>query len=499
VHNFPSDLKALIVDDHDLIRKSVARVLRKLGFEEIIECSNGKDAKSVIETRELDLVICDIEVNFVSGFELLDHVRGLDTGSDTPFIVVTGTAEKDDIVKAVDKGADDYIIKPFQAEEIEGKIVKVLSQFHSPGPALARIRMAEKEIQCGEFDHAKTLIEQALQMKDSPRARHLEAIVLLKQKRYGEATRKLDENIKSHTSYLKNYITLANIYVELKDYPRAIHSLSLELEIHPKQPLRQIKLANMLLKERQIERAIHHYRQALLENPKNPEALYGMGTAYAMIDNMDKSIYYFKRYRRNHPKDIRSLKAIVQFCERSGKIKLAEMTLQDERKSHPERMDVYILLAEFYVRHKSPEDVTAVLENALKRRPDFVAGYVMLANQYLKLKDIDSSAAVFRRLFVQSRDPNSIVYLAQLYIQLGKYSQAILVLHESMAKKADPLKILPLLFTATYRTKQLAKALMIKQRMLSLGLKDPKYWGDGQLEEHCNARRNLKNLAKSAS
>lgn len=498
MHSFPSGMKALVIDDHDLIRKNVAKVLRKLNFAEVLECSNGKDAKLVIEAHELDLIICDIEVNFVSGFELLDHVRGMDTRSDTPFIVVTGTAEKDDIVKAVDKGADDYIIKPFQPEEIEAKIVKVLQQFHSPGPVLARIRVAEKEIMCGEFEHARALLEEALQSKESPRARHLEAVILVKQKKFPEAIKKLEENIKNNASYLKNYITLANIFVEQKDFRHAIHALSMELEIHPKQPLRQIKLANMLLKEKQVERAIAHYRQALLENPKNPEALYGMGTAYAVADNMDKSIYYFKRYRRNHPKDVRSLKAIVQFCEQSGRLKLAEMTLLDERKSHPERMDVYTLLAEFYTKHNRPEDVAAILETALKRKPDFAPGYVMLANQFLKQKDVDSAIGVFKRLFEQSRDPNTIVYLAQLYIQTAKYSQAILVLHDSMLKKADPVKILPLLFTATYRTKQLAKALLIKQRMISLGLDQPKLWGDGQLEEQFALRRRSK-IDKSAS
>lgn len=496
---FPQGLKALVVDDHDLIRKSVAKVLRKLGFDEVMECSNGKDAKAVIESNEIDLIICDIEVNFISGFELLDTVRGMDTRSDTPFIIVTGAAEKDEIVKAVDKGADEYIIKPFQAEEIEGKIVKVLSQFHSPGPVLARLRMAEKEIECGEWEHAKALLDEALASKDSPRARHLEAIILLKQKRFPDAVRKLEDNIRTYSSYLKNYTTLANVFMELKDYPKAIRALTLELDIHPKQPLRQIKIANMLLKEKQIERAISHYRQALLENPKNPEALYGMGTAYAVADNMDKSIYYFKRYRRNHPKDIRSLKAVVQFCEKSGRLKLAEMTLQDERKSHPERMDVYLLLADFYGRHNRPEDATAVLENALKRKPDFASAYVMLANQFLKAKDVDSAVDIFRRLFLQSRDPNSIIYLAQLYIQTGKYSQAILALHESMAKRADPIKILPLLFTATYRTKQLAKALFIKQRMIALGLDHPKLWGDGRLEDQFAVRRRLKSAVKSAS
>ncbi|MBC7660140.1 MAG: response regulator [Chitinophagaceae bacterium] len=499
MNSFPTGLKGLVIDDHDLIRKNVSKVLRKLDFIEVLECSNGKDAKAIIDSTDLDLIICDIEVNFVSGFELLDHVRSLDTRSDTPFIIVTGTAEKDDIIKAVDKGADEYIIKPFQSEEIEAKITKVLTQFHTPGPILARIRMAEKEIQLEQWGHATSLLQEALNSKDNPRARHLEAVILLKQKKHEIAVARLQENILTYPSYLKNYVTLANIYIELKNIPRAIQALGQELEINPKQPLRQIKLANMMLKEKHIDTAISHYRIALLENPKNPEALYGMGTAYALADNMDKSIYYFKRYRRNHPKDGRSLKAIVQFCEQSGKLKLAEMSLQDEKKGHPDRLDVYLILAEFYTRHNRPEDIQAILEAAIKRKPDFASAYVMLANFHLKAKDHETAGATFKRLFKISKDPNTIVYLAQFYIQTGKYSQAISALHESMIKKADPFKILPLLFTATYRTKQLAKALLIKERMIRMGLNDAKLWGDGGLEEQIEARRALKNQMKSAS
>ncbi len=140
-----------------------------------------------------------------------------------------------------------------------------------------------------------------------------------------------------------------------------------------------------------------------------------------------------------------------------------------------------------------------ILEAAIKRKPDFISAYVTLANHFIKAKDLDTAAATFRRLFTASRDPNTIVYLAQFYIQTTKYSQAILVLHESMAKKADPAKILPLLFTATYRTKQLAKALHIKQRMIAMGLNDPKLWGDGTLEAQFAARRALKSALKSAS
>ncbi len=496
---FPPGLRGLVIDDHDFIRKNVAKALRKLDFSEVLECSNGKDAKALIESMHLDLIICDIEVNFISGFELLDHVRSMDTHSDTPFIIVTGTAEKDDIVKAIDKGADEYIIKPFQSEEIEAKINKVLSQFYTPGPILARIRMAEKEILHEQWDHARALVEEALASKDSPRARHLEAVIMLKQKNLGESIHKLQENIRNYPSYLKNYVTLANIFIEEKDYHKAVHALSQELEINPKQPLRQIKLANMLLKEKNVEAAIGHYRLALLENPKNPEALYGMGTAFALDENMDKSIYYFKRYRRNHPKDGRSLKAIVQFCEQSANLKLAESSLLDEKKAHPDRLDVYLILAEFYIRHERFDEVPPLLETAIKRKPDFAAAYVTLANFFLKTKDLESAGTTFRRLFMTSKDPNCIVYLAQFYIQTGKYSHAISAIHESMAKQADLHKIMPLLFTATYKTKQFAKALLIKQRMISLGLHDSKYWGDGALETQLSNRTANINRMKTAS
>ncbi|MDQ3232657.1 MAG: response regulator, partial [Pseudobdellovibrionaceae bacterium] len=89
-HNFPSGLVGLVADDHDLIRKSIAKALLRLGFSEIIECHNGRDAKTILDSQVVDLVICDLDLNFISGFEVLDHLRNLDTGSDTPFMIVTG-------------------------------------------------------------------------------------------------------------------------------------------------------------------------------------------------------------------------------------------------------------------------------------------------------------------------------------------------------------------------------------------------------------------------
>lgn len=464
----PKGLQCLVADDHDLIRKNIAKVLRKLGFSEVYECHNGKDAKSVLTANTIDLVICDIDLNFISGFELLDLVRGRDTGSDVPFIVVTGAAHKDDIVKAADKGAAEYLVKPFQQEELELKITKVMQQYHSPGPVLGRLRTAEREVESKNFVEALVLIREALQIKDSPRGHHLEAVALMKQGQVIEAIKKLEDNIRNSPSYLKNYITLANVHIERKDFRNAITVLTQELEINPKQPFRQIKLANMLLKEGAVDRGIEHYRQALLENNKNPEALYGMGTAYALSENMEKAIYYFKRYRRHHPRDSRPLQAIVQFAKKFKKGRVAEVALLDEKKAHPDRLDSYTVLAGFYQDQGKDEQAFEVLEAAVKRKPDFAPAYVQMAGMHAKAGDIKEAVKVYKRYAEASKDPNAPVLLARFFIEIGKPSQAIFTLHQSIKSGVDLSKVFPILLHATYRTKQLGKAFFVRERLSRL-------------------------------
>jgi tetratricopeptide (TPR) repeat protein len=446
----------------------------------------------ILDTQSVDLVICDLDLNFISGFEVLDHLRSLDTGSDTPFMIVTGAADKDDIVKAANKGAEEYMVKPFTPEELEAKIIKMLNQYHAPGPILGRIRAAEKKLVAGQFAEAEAMLDEVIKMKDTPRARHLQAVALAKQQRTAEATALLQANIKSTPNFLKNFVTLANIYIEAKDYKNAIHALSLELEMNPKQPLRQIKLGNMLLKEGNPHGAIEHYRLALLENNKNPEALYGMGTAYAMAEKLEKSVYYFKRYRRNHPKDSRPLKAIVQFAEKYGQLRVAEIALIDERKSHPERLDTYLILAEFLFKHEKEEQAYQTLEAAIKRKPDFTQAHVAMAHYYMQQQDPESAVRVYQRFINIAKDPLAYMLLAQLYLQLKKYAQAMATLHQGMDANLDPQKVFPLLMISAFRTKQIGKTWYIRERMKQLNPNEEIPSPISEIEQQLLERRRTK-------
>lgn len=487
----PKSLKVLVADNHDLIRKSISRVLNRMAFGEIFECPNGRDAKVILNTQNVDLVICDLELGYISGFELLDFIRHSETGSDIPFIFVTGDADKDDIVKAADKGADDYMLKPFQAEDLEKKIIKVMSAYLSPGPLLAKIRDTERLLRENKWEQAIATIDSVIaQRPDSARATHLKAVINAKAGKIDEAIAQLKKNIEQQPNYAKNFASIADLYYAQKEYKLAIAAMTQELEINPKQIHRQIKLANMLLREGNNKKAAEHYRYALLENNKSPEALYGMGTAYAAAKNMEKAIYYFKRMRRHHPQQIKPLQAIVKHCLANKNPQLAEMTLRDEKKNHPDRIDTYILLADFYFDHEREEDAVTTLKEALQKNPKYTEGYTRLANYYASKEAYDEIPALFDRYYKASKDPNAYVREADIFLRAGRHARTIAALHKAMKPEANLVLIFRLLLISCRKTKQFGKAYFVLQKMQAKGeLEETSQQYLKEIKEHLQLRR----------
>ena len=167
-----SGIRAIIIDDHDPIRKAMKRVLSKMGIPDILEVFDGKEALAELSRHpDIDLILCDLYMRKVSGFDVLCHVRNRAIRADVPFIVVTGEASKEDIVKASDLGADDYIIKPFQAEAMEQKVIQVLSKFYSPPLLLDKLRQGDRAMMAQKYQEAKKYYSEALRISpDSKRA-----------------------------------------------------------------------------------------------------------------------------------------------------------------------------------------------------------------------------------------------------------------------------------------------------------------------------------------
>jgi DNA-binding response OmpR family regulator len=140
--------RVLLVDDCPHARHTTQRALEQAGFDVDLEAEGGRALSAVAEIPP-DVMLLDLGLPDVSGFEVLLHVR---TRSTLPVIVLSGRSSEADRVLAFELGADDYVVKPFLSRELPARIRSVVrrSGSGSAGPVLRfgplEIRVAEREV-----------------------------------------------------------------------------------------------------------------------------------------------------------------------------------------------------------------------------------------------------------------------------------------------------------------------------------------------------------------
>ncbi len=112
----------LIVDDEPMVREVVARYLERDNFR-VIELADGADALEWLSASRPDLVVLDVMLPGLDGFELLRHIR---SQWDIPVIMLTARADEVDRIVGLEIGADDYVIKPFSPRELAARVRSVL-------------------------------------------------------------------------------------------------------------------------------------------------------------------------------------------------------------------------------------------------------------------------------------------------------------------------------------------------------------------------------------
>lgn len=113
----------LIVDDSQSVRSIVkSTVYDQLGSQRILSASNGLAAKLILQKQFVDIIISDLDMPHLDGFELLSFVRSHPKLKSTPFIMMTSEDEKEFVVNAIEKGVNQYLVKPFTTEKLEEAI-----------------------------------------------------------------------------------------------------------------------------------------------------------------------------------------------------------------------------------------------------------------------------------------------------------------------------------------------------------------------------------------
>jgi len=115
-------MPVLIVDDYNTMIRIIRNLLRQLGFEHIDDASDGSAALNKMRSRQYGLVISDWNMEPMTGYDLLQEVRSDPGLSRTPFIMVTAESKTENVIAAKKAGVNNYIVKPFNAQTLKGKI-----------------------------------------------------------------------------------------------------------------------------------------------------------------------------------------------------------------------------------------------------------------------------------------------------------------------------------------------------------------------------------------
>lgn len=127
---FNPQIKLLVVDDMQTMRKILKTMLLKMGFQNIHEADDGVPAWKMIQEAKatnapFQFILSDWNMPGMTGIDLLKNIRADETMKKVPFILITAEGEQANVVTAVKAGVTNFIVKPFSYDALSSKIQKV--------------------------------------------------------------------------------------------------------------------------------------------------------------------------------------------------------------------------------------------------------------------------------------------------------------------------------------------------------------------------------------
>ena len=134
--------RILTVEDDERIRTAVKLALEDEGWS-VTEAANGEDALTAFQQEPADVVLIDIMLPGIDGFEVCRSIR---RNSDVPIVMVTARADTHDVVAGLEAGADDYLTKPFAPKELSARIRALLRRARTSEVSSPHLRFGDLEI-----------------------------------------------------------------------------------------------------------------------------------------------------------------------------------------------------------------------------------------------------------------------------------------------------------------------------------------------------------------
>lgn len=122
------NINILVVDDFPTMRRIVRTLLKELGFSNVEEAEDGREALAKLREGQFELVVSDWNMPNLDGLEMLKQIRADEALKHLPVLMVTAEAKKENIIAAAKAGASGYVVKPFTAATLEEKLNKIFEK-----------------------------------------------------------------------------------------------------------------------------------------------------------------------------------------------------------------------------------------------------------------------------------------------------------------------------------------------------------------------------------
>lgn len=212
--------RLLVVDDEDNLRSMLTAALRHHGFE-VTEAANGRDGLAQIAADRPDLVILDVMMPDLDGFEVCRRLRS--EGNRTPVLFLTAKDDTDDKVRGLTLGADDYMQKPFSLDELVARTEAILRRT-APDTRSAVVELADLRMDDDAHQVTRAGVEVAL----SPTEYNLLQFLLVNQGRVLSRSQILDhvwdDDLDAEGGIVETYIGYLRKKVDATE-PKLIHTV----------------------------------------------------------------------------------------------------------------------------------------------------------------------------------------------------------------------------------------------------------------------------------
>lgn len=119
--------RVLVVEDNEHTAYLLEFMLKRAGYK-VLTAMNGRDAQQILNNvAPVDVILLDLMLPYVSGYEIIREARDSPEWRYVPILVISGKTLEQDVVKALDLGANDYLTKPFRPEELLARVRRIVA------------------------------------------------------------------------------------------------------------------------------------------------------------------------------------------------------------------------------------------------------------------------------------------------------------------------------------------------------------------------------------